>query len=191
MPFIIESIVTSLTPEGDLNVAPMGVEWGDDILLLRPYRNTSTFRNLAATGQAVVNLTDDVRIFAAAAISNPTFPTRPAAVVNGRVLEAACSWREIHADEEEGSPERSRFSARVVHQGFTREFLGFNRARNAVLEAAVLATRVAYLPAEEILGGFERLRVIVEKTAGEAEREAIDLLTRHVHRALAAAAARG
>ena len=75
MPFIIESIVTTVTPEGEVNIAPMGVEWGEGLLLLRPYRNTSTFRNLAATGEAVVNLTDDVRIFAAAAISNPTFPT--------------------------------------------------------------------------------------------------------------------
>jgi hypothetical protein len=190
MPFIIESIVTTVTPEGEVNIAPMGVEWGENLLLLRPYRNTSTFRNLAATGEAVVNLTDDVRIFAAAAISNPTFPTQPAAVVNGRVLEAACSWREVRASEEEGSPERSRFAARIVHHGFNREFLGFNRARNAVLEAAVLATRVAYLPGEEIRDGFERLQVIVEKTAGQAERDAMDLLTRHVHEALAAAAGR-
>ncbi len=188
MPFIIESIVTSVTPEGELNVAPMGVEWGSAELVLRPYRNTATFRNLSATGEAVVNLTDDVRIFAAAAISNPTFPTHPASAVRGRVLEAACSWREVRAHEGEGSPERSRFRARVVHHGFTREFLGFNRARNAVLEAAVLATRVTYLPSEEIRAAFERLQVIVEKTAGEAEREAMDLLARHVRAALGAAA---
>jgi hypothetical protein len=187
VPFIVESIVTTVAPDGELNIAPMGVEWSENELLLRPYRNTTTFRNLSAAGEAVVNLTDDVRIFAAAAISNPTFPTKPAAVVRGRVLEAACSWREVHAREEEGSPERSRFAARVVHHGFTREFLGFNRARNAVLEAAILATRVAYLPAEEIRSGFERLQVIVEKTAGEPEREAMDLLSRHVRAALEAA----
>jgi hypothetical protein len=188
LPFIIETIVTSLTQDGELNVAPMGVEWGGRELVLRPYRNTATFRNLSATGEAVVNLTDDVGLFAEAAISNPTFATRPAHVVRGQVLEAACSWREVRAREEAGSSERSRFAAAVVHHGFAREFLGFNRARNAVLEAAILATRVAYLPAEEILAGFERLQVIVDKTAGEAEREAMDLLTRHVRAALGEAA---
>ena len=184
MSFIVESIVTTLDPAGELNVAPMGVDWGEDQLVLKPYRNTATFRNLAATGEAVVNLTDDVRIFARAAISNPVVPTRPATVVRGRVLEAACSWREVRVEEAEGSAERSRFVARVAHRGFAREFIGFNRARNAVLEAAILATRVAYLPREEIADGFERLRVIVEKTAGDAEREAMALLTRHVREAL-------
>jgi hypothetical protein len=184
LPFIIETIVTTLDPQGELNIAPMGIDWDEDELVLRPYRNTTTFRNLAATSEAVVNLTDDVRIFAEAAISNPRFPTRPAVVVRGRVLEAACSWRELRVEEVEGTPERSRFIGRVAHRGFTREFLGFNRARNAVLEGAILSTRVAYLPREEILAGYERLQVIVEKTAGPAEREAMDLLTRHVRKAL-------
>jgi len=187
MPFIVETIVTSLDGTGEPNVAPMGVEWGEEELVLRPYRDTATYRNLAASGEAVVNLTDDVRVFAAAAISNPSFATRPAAVVRGRVLEAACSWREVRAQEEEGSPERSRFAARVVHRGFMREFLGFNRAKNAVLEAAVLATRVAFLPADEIRSGFERLQVIVDKTAGDAEREAMDMLARHVRERLGGA----
>ena len=184
MPFIIESIVTTLDGGGALNVAPMGVEWSDAELILQPWRNTATYRNLAASGQAVVNLTDDVRIFAAAAISDPTFPTRPAEVVEGRVLEAACSWREVRVEEREGSVERSRFAAQILHHGFNREFLGFNRARNAVLEAAVLATRTRILPAQEILEGFARLRLIVEKTAGPAERDAMAGLVAHVEAAL-------
>jgi hypothetical protein len=188
VPFIVETIVTSMDADGQPNIAPMGVEWGPEELVLRPYRDTTTYRNLAASGEAVVNLTDDVRVFATAAISNPAFPTRPAAVVRGRVLEAACSWREVRASDEGGAPERSRFVARVVHAGFTREFIGFNRARNAVLEAAILATRIAFLPADEIRAGFERLQVIVDKTAGDAERGAMELLARHVREALGDAA---
>lgn len=184
MPFIVETIVTTLDPGGELNIAPMGIDWDEDELVLKPYRNTTTFRNLSATGEVVVNLTDQVRIFAEAAISNPTFPTRPATVIRGRVLEAACSWRELRVEEVEGSPERSRFLGRVAHRGFAREFIGFNRARNAVLEAAILATRVTFLPREEILAGFERLQVIVDKTAGEPERQAMDLLSRHVRERL-------
>lgn len=186
MPFIVETIVTTLDPAGVLNVAPMGVEWDEDELVLRPYRSTTTYRNLSATREGVVNLTDDVRIFARAAISNPWLSTRPAEVVRGRVLEEACSWREVRVEELEGTPERSHLLARVAHRGFVREFLGFNRARNAVLEAAILATRVRYLPREEILSGYERLQVIVDKTAGEPEREAMELLTRHVRQALGA-----
>lgn len=184
MPFIVETIVTSLDPTGELNVAPMGVDWAEDELVLKPYRNTATYRNIAATHEAVVNLTDDVRIFATAAISNPVFPTRPATLVRGRILEAACSWRELRLEEGEGTPERSRFVGQVAHRGFAREFVGFNRARNAVLEAAILATRIRFLPREEVLSGYERLQVIVDKTAGPSEQEAMDMLFAHVRKAL-------
>jgi hypothetical protein len=68
----------------------------------------------------------------------------------------------------------------VVHRGFRREFVGFNRARHAVLEAAILATRTHLLPAEQIRSEFEKLQIIVDKTAGPREREAMALLTTHV-----------
>jgi hypothetical protein len=89
---IIESIVTSMDPSGTVNFAPMGVEWGEDHLVLKPFLETTTFRNVSATRTAVVNLTDNVMLFAQAAISSPSYPAFPAEVVRGVVLEAACSW---------------------------------------------------------------------------------------------------
>jgi hypothetical protein len=101
-------------------------------------------------------------------------------MVRGAVLEAACSWRELEVVTLDDTPPRSRIEARVLHHGFRREFIGFNRARFAVLEAAILATRTHLLPAEEIRAEYARLQVIVEKTAGPREREAMALLTEHV-----------
>ena len=102
---------------------------------------------------AVVNLTDDAMLFAQGAISSPQFPWVPADVVKGAVLEAACSWRELEVVSIDATPPRSRIEARVVHRGFRREFIGFNRARHAVLEAAILATRTHLLPAGADPGG--------------------------------------
>ena len=79
------------------------------------------------------------------------------------------------------TPPRARISMRVVHRGAgRRETLGFNRARHAVLEAAILATRTHLLPAAEIAAEFARLQVIMEKTAGPREWEAWQLLRMHV-----------
>ena len=153
---IIETIVTSMAADGSINFAPMGVEWGDDIIVLKPFLETTTFRNLRESRAAVVNLTDDVMLFAQGAISSPQFPWRPAAVVRGAVLEAACSWREIEVATIDDAPPRSRIEGRVVHTGFTREFLGFNRARHAVLEAAILATRTHLIPIEQIREEYAR-----------------------------------
>jgi uncharacterized protein len=177
---IVETIVTTLDPHGAINFAPMGVEWGEEGIVLKPFLETTTFRNLSATGAAVVNLTDDVMLFAQGAISSPQFPSLPAAVVRGVVLEAACSWRELEVLQVDATPPRSRIDTRVVHRGVRREFIGFNRARHAVLEAAILATRIHLLPAEQIRDEFARLQVIVDKTAGPREREAMELLTQYV-----------
>jgi hypothetical protein len=177
---IIETIVTSLAPDGGINFAPMGVEWSDQSLVLKPFLETTTFRNVTGSGAAVVNLTDDVMLFAQAAISNPQYSSFPAEKVRGVVLEAACSWRELEVVSVDDTPPRSRIETRVVHRGWHREFLGFNRARHAVLEAAILATRTHLLPAEQIRQEFAKLQVIVDKTAGPREQEAMALLTRYV-----------
>jgi hypothetical protein len=177
---ILETIVTTMDTEGSINFAPMGVEWGDETIILKPFLETTTFRNVRESGVAVVNLTDDAMLFAQGAISSPQFPSRPAAVVRGVVLEAACSWRELEVTALDATPPRSRIEARVVHRGTRREFIGFNRARNAILEAAILATRTHLIPAEQIREEYARLQVIVDKTAGPRERDAMDLLTQYV-----------
>ena len=174
---IIESITTTLDSQGAINVAPMGVEWGEDVIVVKPFLETTTFRNIQATGAAVVNLTDDVLLFARAAISNPQYPVGPATVIRGAVLDAACSWRELEVRSIDATPPRSRIETRVVHHGTRREFLGFNRARNAVLETAILSTRLHLIPRAEIEADLAKLQIIVNKTAGPREFEAMELLT--------------
>lgn len=183
---IIETIVTSADGQGVVNFAPMGVEWGEvgggveELIVIKPFIETTTFRNLRDTGVAVVNLTDDVLIFARAALSTPTFPAHPAERVRGVVLDAACSWREVEVLAMDDTPPRSRIETRVVRSGFQREFIGFNRARSAVLEATILATRMHLIPASQLRADLERLQVTVDKTAGDREREAMDLVTGYV-----------
>ena len=183
---IVETIVTTVAPDGAVNCAPMGVEWGEDALVLKPFLETATFRNVQATGAAVVNLTDDVMLFARAAISNPAYPVVPAAAVRGVVLADACSWRELEVRAIDSTPPRSRIDAAVVHRGTRREFIGFNRARHAVLEAAIYATRVHLIEREFIESELARLQVIVDKTAGPREAEAMALLTEHIRSAYVA-----
>ncbi len=66
--------------------------------------------------------------------------------------------------------------AEVVHMDRHRDFWGFNRAKHAVVEAAILATRMHLIPHDEIAAEFRKLRVIVTKTGGPAEFEAMDFL---------------
>ena len=177
---IVETIVTTTDAQGAVNCAPMGVEWGDDVIVLKPFLETATYRNVSATGTAVVNLTDDVRLFAHAAIGNPVYPTVPARHVPGVVLTDGCGWRELVVQHIDATPPRSRITMTVVHAGAQRAFIGFNRASHAVLEAAIYATRLHLLARDFIEAEMARLQVIVDKTAGPREQEAMALLTAFV-----------
>jgi uncharacterized protein len=180
---IVETIITSLSADGAVNIAPMGVEWADDAIVLKPFLETTTYRNVVATGAAVVNLTDDVRVFARAAISNPAYPTVPAVVINGVVLADGCAWRELEVRSIDHTPPRSRIETAIVHRGVRREFIGFNRACHAVIETAIYATRLHLLSRDFIESEVARLQTIVDKTAGPREFEAMAILADYIRSA--------
>ena len=177
---ILETVVTTINPDGSVNCAAMGVEWGEERIVIKPYRGTRTLRNLRATGAAVVNVTDDILLFSQAALGDPHPLTRPAASIDGAVLDDACSWREVRVEAIDDRGPRARVGTVVVGGGSGREFLGLNRASHAVLEASILASRARILPAEEIAAELRRLQVLVDKTAGPRERAAMEYVTRHV-----------
>ena len=182
---ILEGIVTTLSAAGELNVAPMGplVERRpDDGFVLRPFQTATTYQNLTQHPEGVLHVVDDALLLARAAIGrlDPLPETFPAQAVTGQVIANACRWLEFRIASVDDSQQRSTIECEVVHVGEIRPHWGFNRARHAVLEAAILATRVHLLPAAEILAEFDRFGVIVGKTGGADEHTALDLLREHV-----------
>ena len=181
---ILEGIVTTQDAAGAVNVAPMGPIVDDtmSILRLRPFQTSQTFRNLKAVPSGVFHVVDDVLLLARAAVGllAETPATFPAEKVPGAVLAQACRWYEFQVERVDDSKERAEIVVRVVSVGRLRDFFGFNRAKHAVLEAAILATRIHLIPREEILAEFARLKTPVDKTAGPQEFEAFALLERFV-----------
>lgn len=177
---IIEGIVTSLSAEGALNVAPMGPIVADDFqtLLLRPFKTSQTYQNLKHHPAGVFHVVDDVLLIARAALDRlPELPaTQPACAIPGRVLADCCRWYEFEVVALDDAADRTEIEARVVHAGRFRDMLGFNRAKYAVLEATILATRLHLLPEVEVRERLAGLRSPVEKTAGPREFEAWGLV---------------
>ncbi len=175
-----------MRPDGKINIAPMGphVTPAMDHLVLRPFRTADTYRNLKAHGEGVFHVTDDVLLLAKTAVGSvaPLPPMMPASYVRGYFLEGACRYYEFRVLAVDDRDERARFEAEVVHRGHLRDFFGFNRGKHAVLEAAILATRISLLPASEIRAEFARLRILVEKTGGAQENEAFAFLSEYVER---------
>lgn len=186
---ILEGIVTTINADGTVNISPMGpiVDEALTRLELRPFQTSTTFQNLRRARQGIFHVTDDVELLARAAVSRLETPPRMtrAARVDGWILADACRWFAFEVRELDDSAERARLVAEVVDSGRQRDFFGFNRAKHAVVEAAILATRVHFLPREEIVADFARLTVLVEKTGGAQERRAFDFLEAYVRAAFA------
>jgi uncharacterized protein len=182
---IRESIVTTLGPDGGVHVAPIGLIVEEKGLVIAPFRPSATLDNLLARRTAVVNYTDDVRVFAGCITGRKRdWPTRPAERVAGAVLEAALAHEELELAEVREDPQRPRLLCRTVHAATHAPFRGFNRAQSSVIEAAILASRLSMLPREKIERELAYLTIGLEKTAGAREREAwgwlMDVIEAHL-----------
>jgi hypothetical protein len=185
MPLIRETIVTTVSGEGRVHIAPLGLiaeglgpegeGW-----IIAPFRPSTTLVNLRSNPFAVANFTDNVLIFAGCLTGNRDWPTRAATRIPGVVLEGALAHAELEVVEVEEDEQRPRFHCRIVHQASHAPFKGFNRAQAAVIEAAILASRLHIMPRDKIEHELDYLQTAVEKTAGPREHEAWRLLVEKI-----------
>lgn len=183
---ILEGIVTTLNADRSVNISPMGPRVDPQMhsFVLKPFRTSTTYQNLKRHGEGVFHVTDDVLLLAQAAVGQPTPspPLLPATGIDGYILADACRWYAFRVRSLEDTQDRTEIVVDVVNSGRLRDFVGFNRGKNAVLEAAILATRTHLLPREEIVAQFQALKILVDKTGGEQEHAALQFLERHVSR---------
>jgi hypothetical protein len=181
---VLEGLVTTINDDGSIQIRPMGplVEGRDfDEFTIRPYRTSTTYRNLKARGEGVLHVIDDPLLLARATLGDTEgIETFPAEAVRGHVLRDACRWCEFRVRSLDDADERTTIAAEVVHRGTLREFFGLNRALHAVVEAAILATRTHLIPPDRIAEQIRELAILVDKTGGPREHEAFDLIRRAI-----------
>lgn len=181
---LLEGIVTTLNDDGTPNIAPMGpiVDARFEHLLFRPFRSSVTYHNLQCRREGVLHVTDDVELFARAAIG-PLVDIPEllrAEAVSGVILADTCRWYAFRVRTIDDVEERTKIVAQVVDSGRLRDFFGFNRAMHAVIEAAILATRLAWLAPAEVQAEFDRLATLVQKTGGHTEHRAFAVLREYL-----------
>jgi uncharacterized protein len=173
---IRECIVTTRSGAGVLQIAPLGLIEEGEHLVIAPFRPSLTLDNLRESPFAVANYTDDVLVFAGCLTGRRQWSTKPATKVPGAVLEQALAHAELRVADVVEDELRPRFRCAVVHEETHRPFRGFNRAQAAVVEAAILVSRLHMLPPEKIEREIAYLQIAIDKTAGPRERQAWDWL---------------
>lgn len=193
---ILESLITTKDQFGHVNVAPLGPivypaqEVGElPSFLLRPYEGSTTCKNLLTNGRAVIHVTDDVLLLARTAIGHvdATQLVCPIADMPPEYvrLKDCHRWFAVEVQDYGGTPPRHELTAKCVSEGVVRPFFGFNRAKHAVIEAAIMATRIGMIDSQTILRSLDELRIPVKKTAGPDETEAFALAEAFILRRLA------
>lgn len=178
---IFETIITTIDTAGNPHVTPFGVRYEGEYVVISPYQPSKTLTNIVSTKHAVMNLTDDVRVFAAALTHRQAWQLLKATQVNGFRLAHCLSHVELELVEVRDDAERPQLVMQKVHTQIHQPFNGFNRAQAAVIELAVLTSRLHLLPKEKILSEMQYLQIAVDKTAGANELQAWTWLTEKIN----------
>lgn len=172
MPMIRETIVSTMNESGQLHLAPLGLIAEGDGWIIAPFHPSTTLRNLRSVPFAAANFTDDVRVFAGCLTGRSQWPTAACQDIPVARLASALAHVELAVTRVTEDPQRPRFHCRVLHSATHASFRGFNRAQAAVIEAAILVSRLHLLPRNKIEHEIAYLQNAVSKTASPAEEEA-------------------
>lgn len=174
---IFETVITTRRTDGRVHIAPMGVRYQGDQVVLMPFKPSATLDNVLATRQAVLNVVTDTRVFAGCVTGRQRdWPTLPAHTVDGARLACALAHVELQLVHSRDDAERPVLYMARVFEATHAPFPGLNRAQAAVVEAAVLVSRLDRLPREKVDTEMAYLQIAIDKTAGAAEHEAFDWL---------------
>ena len=166
---IQEVIVTTINEDDTVHIAPMGIREENQQVIVSPFKPSATLENITRTKTAVVNRIDDVRIFAGCLTNRKDWELIPTNKIKGYRLEAALSHVELELTSFDDDELRPRFYCNSVYEATHHPFRGFNRAQAAVLELAILVSRLDRLPVKKIEQEIEYLSIAIEKTAGKNE----------------------
>lgn len=186
---IFEAVVTTVDANGQPHVAPFGVRYRGPHVVLMPFKPSATLDNIRATRHAVLNLTTDTRVFASSVsarwLGGPPFgtpPLQPAERIPGRRLAGALAHSELELVADDEHAERPTLTLARTLDVTHAPFPGFSRAQAAVVEGAVLVSRLHMLPPDKIDGEMAYLQIAIDKTAGPEEHEAWSWLRQAVQR---------
>ncbi len=177
---IHEILIVTKNADDTPHIAPMGLRQRGKHWLIAPFRPSRTLDNLLRERQASINTIDDVRVYAGCLSGRRDWPTVICEHIDGYRLRDALSHREIDVEHIDDDGVRPQFLCRSLHLANHRPFAGYNRAQSAVLELAILVSRLNRLPMNKIDAEIAYLQIAIDKTAGAEELEAWEWLMQRV-----------
>lgn len=182
MPEIRETIVTTMDVSGRVQIAPLGLIGDGAGWIIAPFRPSVTLQNLEQVPFAAASHVDDVRVFAGCLTGRRDWPVVPCRSVPVPRLQAAVSHWELAVESITPDEVRPRFRCRTVAEAAHVPFRGHSRAKTAVIEAAILSSRLHMLPRDKVEAEIAYLKIAISKTATPEDTEAWGWLMEKIER---------
>jgi uncharacterized protein len=177
---INEVIVTTKSIDDQPNAAPIGLIRRNGRLTVRVYNESHTCTNIKDTGLLAVNIIDDPVVFVQSALEDLDKEKfefiETGTGINFPVLASSYGWVIFKAEIKEGdiatTAELQFITGNVKSMGIRP----INRGFNAVIEAAIYATRYKVFNDETFLSKIKSYKDLINKCGGRSEKEAYKLI---------------
>ena len=174
---IVEGLITCADEAGP-HVSALGPVVDVDLTewTLRPFQTSRIFALLRSNPICVFHVIDDVLPIVRLVLGLEPQLHMERLPSGGWIVREACHWYQLEITAWNTDNVRSEARARRVDHGVLRPFWGWNRAKHALIEAAILISRAHLSSPHEVRAELERLKAPIEKTAGPRELEAWRLI---------------
>ncbi len=169
---ITEAIVTTVSKDGVPNAAPMGIVRQGSKYFIRMFPDTTTFRNVSDVGYLVANFIDDSRVYVLSAFRDlgPEYFQFEDGMVPPRLRDAA-GWAYFRCKVEDA----------VILEAVSATIAScraptYSRGFGAVIEAAIVGTRLHFYKGDEGIKKIREYEAIVKKCGSPADMEAMRTL---------------
>ncbi|MHC1567654.1 MAG: DUF447 domain-containing protein [Candidatus Syntropharchaeia archaeon] len=170
---ISEIIATTRSKSGAFNAAPMGIR---NQTMARVYKASKTFENVKETGFLAANIVHDPMIFVISALEN--LDNEYFTLFHGfPVLKDGDAWVLFECFPQKEDSYAFTFFLKPIRAKINKKRVrAVNRGFNAVIEAAVHATRYVITGDEKLKRLIDHYSSIVLRCGGEREKEAMNYL---------------
>ena len=183
MTYVRETIVTTKNIDQSIKKSPLGIYIEENTLKIRPFKPSSSLENILRNGSGVINYIDDVRIFASCIVKkNINIKFVETNKIDCSRIKNAVSHTEFIVEKVDENKERPTIICKPINEEIHKMYYGFNRAKSAVIELCILASRLGIIDSKKIEDEIKYLEIAINKTAGTNEIEAWSWLIDYINK---------
>lgn len=179
---IIETVITTLDKNNEPHFAAVGVEIDGNNLHFYLYKGSRTLENIKERKTGIINIVDKAEYLIKAALRNEELPVNRIEDANLFYLKDSCRYYKFKMLDAVEMENKYKIEGQIIFEKTNRKFLGFNRANNLLLEAAVKASRIGIKTTKiEVNSFLDSNKRVIMKTGDKNTENLFNFLKKYIN----------